>query len=260
MANGRIFALAAPIALRTDLDAETLRRGARRSRDAAQTSRLLALAAIFEGGSRGGAARIGGATLRIVRDWALRFNAERPEGLVDRKAPGAPRRLDDAQRRALVERVENGPIAALRGVVRRRLVDLAQWVRKAFRIPISPQTLSRELRGLGCRKLSAGPRHVEQDSEALEGLENVAAALAEIAEGKHLKSHQRRHPRAGLISRMPPGRPARTGNPTTSEDAANPNRARRRPDRRRGTRPTGLPARADRPSVSLSRGAPYRRG
>ena len=59
--------MAAPIPLRPDFDADMLRREARRSRDAAQARRLLALAAIYDGGSRGDAARVGGVTLQIVR-------------------------------------------------------------------------------------------------------------------------------------------------------------------------------------------------
>lgn len=43
---------------------------------ASQVRRLLALAAIYEGASRTQAARIGGVTLQVVRDWVLRFNAE----------------------------------------------------------------------------------------------------------------------------------------------------------------------------------------
>lgn len=160
--------MAAPIALRTDFDAATLRREARLSRDAMQARRLLALAAIYGGGSRSEAARVGDVTLQIVRDWVLRFNAEGPAGLANRKAPGAAPKLDDAQRRALVERVEEGPIPAVHDVVRWRLVDLAQWVWEEFRVSVSPQTLSRELRGLGYRKLSARPRHYAQDPETLE--------------------------------------------------------------------------------------------
>ena len=38
-------------------------------------------------------------TLQIVRDWVLRFNADGPDGLIDRKAPGQPPRLNDAHRR-----------------------------------------------------------------------------------------------------------------------------------------------------------------
>ena len=44
-------------------------------------------------------------------------------------------------------------------MVRWRLVDLIQWIWDEFRIPISKQTLSREVRALGYRKLSARPRH-----------------------------------------------------------------------------------------------------
>jgi len=169
-----MFAMAAPIALRDDFDAAVLRWEARRSRDAAQARRLLALAAIYDGVSRGYAARVGGVTLQIVRDWVLRFNAEGPAGLADRKAPGATPKLDDAQRRALVERVEEGPIPAIHGVVRWRLVDLTQWVWEEFRVCVSPQTLSRELRGLGYRKLSARPRHHAQDPETLEAFKKTS--------------------------------------------------------------------------------------
>ena len=80
--------MAAPIALQTDFDAAALRREARRSRDAAQARRLLALAAIYDGGSRTDAARIGGVGLQVVRDWVVRFNSSGPAGLIDRKAPG----------------------------------------------------------------------------------------------------------------------------------------------------------------------------
>ena len=129
---------------------------------------LLALAEIYDGGSRSDAARIGGVGLQIVRDWVLRFNAEGPDGLLNGKAPGARRLLNDHQRRALRQVVEDGPMPALHGVVRWRLIDLAHWLFEEFRISISKQTLSRELRNMGFRKLSARPRHHAQDEEAAE--------------------------------------------------------------------------------------------
>ena len=70
--------MAAPIPLRSDFTADDLRFEAKGTRDANQTRRLLALAAIYDGGSRGDAARIGGVGLQIVRDWVLRFNAAGP--------------------------------------------------------------------------------------------------------------------------------------------------------------------------------------
>ncbi|WP_043339672.1 helix-turn-helix domain-containing protein, partial [Belnapia moabensis] len=75
-----------PIPLRADFDAAGLRAAARRTKDAAQARRLLALAAVYDGVSRTEAARIGGVTVQIVRDWVVRFNAEGPAGLIDRKA------------------------------------------------------------------------------------------------------------------------------------------------------------------------------
>jgi transposase len=127
----------------------------------------LALAEIYDGGTRGDAARIGGVGLQTVRDWVLRFNGEGPAGLVDGKAPGAPPKLNQAQRQAVARMVESGPLPAVHGVVRWRLIDLAQWVWDEFAISISKQTLSRELRALGYRKLSARPRHHAQDPAAI---------------------------------------------------------------------------------------------
>jgi len=89
----------------------------------------------------------------------VKFNALGPEGLIDRKPPGLPSKLNDPHRAALVAIIEQGPIPAVHGVVRWRLVDLVQWVWEEFQITISQQTLSRELRALHYRKLSARPRH-----------------------------------------------------------------------------------------------------
>ena len=91
-----------PVGLREDYNAARLRQLARDSDDADQVRRLLALAAIYDGDSRAEAARIGGVTRQIVRDWVLRFNARGAEGLVDRKAPGQVPRLNDEHRAALV--------------------------------------------------------------------------------------------------------------------------------------------------------------
>jgi transposase len=154
--------------LRADYAAADLRRLARASRDGAQTRRLLALAAIYEGGSRTMAARIAGVGLQIIRDWLVRFNAEGPEGLLDRKAPGKAPLLTDTQRAVLMRTVEAGPRPYLDGVVRWRLIDLAQWLREAFGVSVSRQTLGRELRAMGFRKLSARPRHYAQDAAAMD--------------------------------------------------------------------------------------------
>jgi transposase len=157
-----------PIALRVDFDAASLRAAARQAKDAGQARRLLALAAVYDGATRTEAARIGGVTLQIVRDWVVKFNAHGPAGLIDRKAPGQPSRLNDAHRAALAKILQSGPIPAIHGVVRWRVVDLCQWIWEEFRVVIARQTLSRELRALGYRKLSARPRHHAQAADAVE--------------------------------------------------------------------------------------------
>ena len=162
-----------PIPLRADFDAQMVRSAARRSKDGPQARRLLALAAIYEGARRTEAAKIGGVTLQIVRDWVVKFNAHGPDGLIDRKPPGQPPRLNDAHRAALAAIIESGPIPAVHGVVRWRIVDLCQWIFEEFRVVVSEQTLSRVLRKMGYRKLSARPRHHAQAEGAIEDFKKV---------------------------------------------------------------------------------------
>jgi transposase len=166
--------MARAIALRSDFNAPDLRRLARRSKDAAQARRLLALAAIYDGGTRSEAARLGNVTLQIVRDWVVRFNAEGPDGLRDRKAAGRRPLLSDEHRQALAAQIDRGPIPAVHGVVRWRLCDLGQWLWEEFRVSVSTQTLSRELRAIGYRKLSARPRHHAQADGAIEAFKKTS--------------------------------------------------------------------------------------
>src|SRR6478736_836916 len=126
--------MSVPIPLRVDFDAVQLRGLARKTKDGPQARRLLALAAIYDGATRTEAAKIGGVGLQI----------------------------------------ENGPISAVHGVVRWRLVDLAQWIFEEFRITIAKQTLSRKLRAMGYRKLSARPRHHAQAEGVVEDFKKTS--------------------------------------------------------------------------------------
>ena len=167
--------MAAAIRLRLDYSAEDLMRLAKASRDAKQTRRLLALASIYDGGSRTAAARIGGVGLQIVRDWVVRFNAGGPGGLLDRKAPGQVPRLAPEHLAALVRAVEAGPKPYLDGVVRWRLGDLAVWLRDEFGVSVSETTVSRSLKRLGYRVMTARPQAHGQDPEAMEAFKKTSA-------------------------------------------------------------------------------------
>lgn len=114
-----------PVDLREDFDADALRRLARRSRDAGQSRRLLALAAIYEGESRTQAARIGAVGLRTVRDLVLAFNAAGPDGLIERKKPGPRPKLDDAQRQLFYTKGSQAVSLALPSQNERR--TMCEW-------------------------------------------------------------------------------------------------------------------------------------
>jgi transposase len=176
--------MGAAIGLRKDFSAEALRAIARRAKDGPQARRLLALAAIYDGATRSEAAKIGDVTLQIVRDWVLRFNVRGPEGLLDRKAPGQPSRLKDEHRAALARIVEDGPTPAIHGVVRWRIVDLCQWLFEEFRISLSETTVSRELRAMGYRKLSARPRHHAQRDGAIDEFKKISPRAWKKSRGK----------------------------------------------------------------------------
>src|SRR4051794_26631496 len=201
VAKGR-FAMRPGLTLREDYDAARLRGVARRTKSAAQGRRLLALAEIYDGGSRTKAACVGGVGLQTIRGWGLRFNAHGPEGLADRQAPGHPGKLNTAQRQALVAMVESGPMPAIHGLVRWRLKDLAIWVWEEFRVSVSETTLSRILRALGYRKLSARPRHHAQAAGAVDAFKKRSRAPGR----DRARQGDRSRPDRGLVRGRGPDR------------------------------------------------------
>ena len=124
-----------------------------------------------------------------------------PDGLIDRKPPGQPSRLTDAHRAALMARIDEGPIPAVHGVVRWRLVDLIQWLWEEFRITISKQTLSRELRAMDYRKLSARPRHHAKSEAAVSAFKKTSPPV-----WRRSRDRGRRQAARDLVRRRGPGR------------------------------------------------------
>lgn len=162
-----------------DYDGDDLRRLARRSKDSDQTRLLLALSVIYDGGGRTDAAKVGGVTLQIVRDWVLRFNADGPEGLGNRWGPGPAPKLTAEHLRALAELVERGPIPAIHGVVRWRRCDLARELYEMFGVSVEENTAGRALREMGYRKLSARPHHHARNEYAVENFKNLPRRAGE---------------------------------------------------------------------------------
>ena len=96
------------------------------------------------------------------------------EGLLRHRGWGA-----DAHRRAAgpTDQFWPDPCRPPRRGALARLCDLGQWLWEAFRVSVSPQTLNRELRVVGYRKLSARPKHHPQAEGAIEAFKKDSRPL-----------------------------------------------------------------------------------
>ncbi len=159
---------------RGDLSADELRLAARRSKVSCQARRLLALAQVLDGGSRGAAARAGGMDRQTLRDWVHRYNAEGVEGLCDRPRSGRPPRLSEGQLAELDRLVEAGPDLAAHGVVRWRCVDLQREIKARFGVEISERHVGRLLKRLDFTRLSVRPRHAKADEAAQQAFKKTS--------------------------------------------------------------------------------------
>jgi transposase len=153
------------VRLREDYSAAELRDLAKSARTAAASRRMLALALVLEGKTRAEAAKAGGMDRQTLRDWVHRFNADGPEGLYDKRGNGRSCRLSDAQQRELAALIETGPELAEHGVVRWRLRDLCTWVEARFGVTYHEQGLSKLIKRLGFRRISARPQHPKSNPE-----------------------------------------------------------------------------------------------
>lgn len=166
----------AAIELREDWDAVRVRAAARQARDADQVRRLVAIAAVYEGKERGEAAQLGAMDRQTLRDWVHRFNAEGPDGLIDRKPPGVKRRLTAEQEAELARLVEAGPEVDRDGVVRWRCVDLRAVILARWGIAYHERTIGKILQRLEFRHISARPRHLGQEPAEIEAFKKTSPA------------------------------------------------------------------------------------
>jgi len=164
------------LALRTDYDSDALRSFARCSKNSSQIRRLLSMAAVYDGMNRTEAARIGGMDRQALRRWVLRFNADGPEGLLDRWSSGPPRRLSNEQLVELSTIVETGPDVQTDGVVRWRRVDLQVVIEERFGVEYGERWVSQILHDLGFSHLSARPQHPKQEAKVIEAFKKTLPA------------------------------------------------------------------------------------
>jgi transposase len=105
---------------------------------------------------------------QILRDWVRRFNDEGPAGLINRTAPGNPRRLTREQEAELAGLVAGGPAAAgLDHLARWRCVDLKQLIQDRWGVAYHERTIGKLLDRLGFSHITTRPRHYRQDEAAM---------------------------------------------------------------------------------------------
>ena len=153
--------------IRTDLhtagDLRRLARGAGKPRTA---RRMLGLANVMDGMGLGAAATAVGMDRQALGDALKRYNAEGPEGLVDRDKPGRRRKLDAAQEAELSRIVRDGPDPEADGVSAYTLEDLARIAAERWQVDYHPWSMSRVLKRLGFSRQKARPHHPRKDDAA----------------------------------------------------------------------------------------------
>lgn len=153
---------------RADHTAADLRGLAARTRDVAQSRRLLAIAMVLEGCSRLDAARQAGMDRQTLRDWVHRYNEAGVDGLISKPLPGPEPKLSEAQMQELRALVVAGPDPATHEVVRFRCIDLRDEVSQRFGVVVTERTVGKWLRKLKLTRLQPRPYHPKKDSAAEE--------------------------------------------------------------------------------------------
>ncbi len=153
---------------RMQYSAAELRDLAVKSRDTAQSRRLLAIAMVLDGSSREDAARQAGMDRQTLRDWVHRYNDLGADGLVSRRAPGRARKLTAEQMQEFRALAVAGPDPAVHHVARWRCVDLRDEVAHRFGVTVQERAIGKWLRKLGLTRLQPRPYHPKKDPAAEE--------------------------------------------------------------------------------------------
>lgn len=149
---------------RTEFSATELRELAASTRDGAAVRRLLAIALILDGHSRGVSARLNGMDRQTLRDWVRRYNEEGVDGLRSRVSPGRPPALNEAQMKELRIMVLAGPDPERNEVIRWRCADLRDEIAARWSVPLHERSVGRLLHRLNMARLQPRPYHPKKDA------------------------------------------------------------------------------------------------
>lgn len=182
---------------RTEHSSQDLRKMSGLARTPKAACRMLAIANVLDGMSREMASRLAGIDRQTLCDWVHRYNDEGVEGLYGRTPPGAPPKLNEAQRLEIKEIVLKGPDPAVDGIVRWRCCDLKALIWKRYGVAYHERYLGAFLNKLGLSYITGRPRHPKGDPQKQEDFK---------------KTSRRSSP--NLSPRTPKARPSKSGSKT----------------------------------------------
>ena len=168
--------MGAAVAIRTDMEAGSLRRLARRERDGRVAARLIALASVLDGMSREAAARCAGMDRQTLRDWVIRFNAEGVAGLRDQVRSGRPTRMTEGQQAAFKAVVLRGPDRERDGVSSWRIVDLCRVAEEPFGVSYRESGMLRLVKSLDLSWQKTQASHPKANPAARERFKDQMSA------------------------------------------------------------------------------------
>ncbi len=145
------------------MTADELRTAARASQCGRAAARMQAIAHALEGMRRCEAARLAGFERQALRDAILAYNADGLEGLYDAPRPGRPCKLDEGQRRELVEVICAGPDIEAEGVSAYTLEDIAEIVRDRFGVSYHPEAMLKLIKRERMSRQKCRPLHPKTD-------------------------------------------------------------------------------------------------
>ena len=161
---------------RLDRSAAELRELAVRTEDSDVVRRLLGIALLLDGWSRGDAAKASGMDRQTLCDWVHRYNSNDVAGLTTASRSGRPPALSEAQMAELKELVIQGPDPEKDGVVRWRCVDLRTKIANQFAVTFHKRSVARLLRKLDLTRLQPRPHHPKKDAARQEAFKKTSPA------------------------------------------------------------------------------------
>jgi transposase len=161
---------------RLDRSAVELRAVAVKTEDSDVVRRLLGIALLLDGWSRGEAASASGMDRQTLCDWVHRYNAAGVAGLATGTRCGRPPSLNEAQMAELKELVIKGPDPETDGVVRWRCVDLRAKIAEHFSVTFHKRSVAKLLCKLELTRLQPRPYHPKRDTAAQEALKKTSPA------------------------------------------------------------------------------------